>query len=67
VQAEHDRNAVTRLDVQRGVFEAQGQIAVETGVGGRPHIGREPDLHAVRQSRLDVEVAARDVERVVPI
>ena len=24
-------------------------------------------LHAVRESRLDVEVAARDVERVVPV
>ena len=67
VKAEHDRNAVTRLDVQRGVFEAQRQIPVEAGVGGRPHIGREPDLHAVRESCLDVEVAARDVERVVSV
>ena len=55
------------LGVQRGVFQAQRQVAVEAGVGRRPHVRREPNADAVREPRLDVEVAARDVERVVAV
>ena len=67
VQAEHDRHVVIHLDVERGVFQPQRQVPVEAGVGCRSHIRREPDLDAVRQSRLDVQVAAGDVERVVAV
>ena len=67
VQAEHDRHAVSHLHVQRGVFETQRQVPFEAGVGGRPHIRREPDASRGRESRLDVEIAARDVEGVVAV
>ncbi len=67
VQTEHDRNAVSRLHIQRGVFEAQRQVLIEAGVGRRPHVRREPHAHAVREPRLDVQVAARHVERVVAV
>ncbi len=39
----------------------------EAGVGRRPHVRREPNADAIRESRADVEVAARDVERVVSV
>jgi hypothetical protein len=67
VEAEHDRRVVGDLRIERGVFESQREVLVEVGVGRRPHIRREPHAHAVRELRLDVHVAASDVECVVPV
>ena len=50
VQAEHDRDAVGHLDVERRVFQAQRQVPVEAGVGGRPHVRREPDAARGRRA-----------------
>jgi hypothetical protein len=67
VQAEHDRRVIGHLHVERGIFKTQRQVPFEARVGGRAHIWRESNLHAIAEPRLDVEIPACHVEGVVAV